>query len=380
MSAHDAALLEAAEDFARRVIAPAAPGWEASGQVLPRAVVGAYAGLGLAALQVSRARGGGGASYATKLRVAGAIAAECFASGFALNNLQGMVTRMEREGSPEQAARYLPAMMRGDIVCALSLTEPGAGSDAGAIATVARKVAGGWVLDGEKAWVTNGTIADQLLLYAQTEPGAGLPGIASFIVDLHAPGITRLGAEPVAGGFAIGAARIRLDGVHVPDADLFAPPGQAFRRALAGITGARIHVAAMLNAAVRRSLGLAVSYAGERRSFGQTLLEHQGVRWQLAGVATALEASELLAERAATLYAEGGDARTEAAMAKKFAVESAGRGVAACMQAMGAAGLRRDLPLSRHLVAARVAAYVDGTTEMMNERVGAVLGERYRLR
>ncbi len=368
-----------AQDFAARVIAPNAAAWDAAGAALPRAVVAEWAELGLNALQVSQARGGGGAGYHCKLLVAEAVAAQCFPSAFALNNMQGAVTRMEREGSADQVSRYLAPMMAGAIVGAPSLSEPGAGSDFGAIATRATKVDGVWALDGEKAWVTNGVIADQLVMYAQTDPGAGLRGIASFIVDLHAPGIERRPAEALIGGAAIGACGIRLTGVRVPDSDLFAPPGQAFKRALVGITGARVHVAAMICASVDSALRLAVRHAGTRHSFGRPLIGHQGLRWQLVDVATKLEAARLLVARAADIYAAGGDAQVEAAMAKKFAAEMATRAVAACMQAMGAEGLRTSHPLGRHLTSARIAAYVDGTTEIQNERVGAALAARYGL-
>ena len=374
---NEAGFIAADQIFASRVIAPNAAAWDAAGTHLPRDAIAEWVSLGLQTLQVSRERGGGGCGYGTKLLVAQALAAECFASAFAFTNMQGHVTRMEREGSPDQVARYLPSLMSGAIIGAPSLSEPEAGSDFAAITTRATPVAAGWRLDGEKAWITNGAFADQVILYAQTDPGAGADGIASFIVDLHAPGVERLPPEDLVGGSAIGAAGIRLTSVHVPAGDLFAPAGQAFRRALTGVTGARIHVSAMLCATVRSALGLAVSYGGERRSFGRPLLAHQGLRWQLADIATGLEAAELLTARAAELFAVGSDARVEAAFAKKFTVEMATRGLPACMQAMGAVGLRRQHPLGRHMVAARIAAYVDGTTEMQNERIGAALEARY---
>jgi alkylation response protein AidB-like acyl-CoA dehydrogenase len=377
MTAPELELIAAAAAFAERRIAPHAAEWDEAGAALPRAVVQEYADLGLAALQVSRERGGQGGSYRCKLLVAGAIAAHCFPSAFALNNLQGSVTRMEREGSADQIARYLPGLMAGRIVNAPSLSEPGAGSDFAAIATLAGKVPGGWRITGEKAWVTNGVFAEQLIMYAQTSPGSGARGIASFIVNLDASGIERLSPERLMGGSAIGACSIRLTDVFVPDADLFAPPGEAFKRGLRGITGARIHVAAMINATVEASLRLAVRHAGARQAFGKAVLGHQGLRWQLVDVAAALETSRLLVDRAAGLVEAGEDAQLAAAFAKKHAAEMAGPAVAACMQAMGAAGLRREYPLGRHLAASRIAAYVDGTTEMMNERIGAVLASQY---
>ena len=335
-----------------------------------------YASLGLAAVQVSEAGGGGGGGYFAKIRIAETFAAACWPSAFALNLMQGGVTRMEREGSPAQIARYLPALVTGDLVCVPALSEPAAGSDFGAIATRARKIAGGWALDGEKAWVTLGAQADLLVMYAQTEAGSGAKGIASFLVDLHAPGIER-SVGPVIGGAALGMATIRLSDVRVTDADLFAPPGQAFKRGLRGVTGARVHVAAMICATVETALRTATGYAATRGAFGKPILDQQGLRWQLADVATELEAARLLTYRAAHTVAADGDAQVEATFAKKYAAEMAGRGIAACMQAMGAEGLRPVHGLGRHLVSARLAAYADGTTEMQAERIGAALRARY---
>jgi alkylation response protein AidB-like acyl-CoA dehydrogenase len=370
-------LVETATAFTQRVIAPQAAEWDAAGTALPRAVVQEWAELGLNRIQITPERGGHGASYFTKIAIAETLARSCMASAFTLNLIQGSVTRMEREGSAGQIARYLPDLIAGRLICAPSLTEPGVGSDFAAITTRATKTPDGWVLDGEKAWVTTGAIADMLVMYAQTEPGSGADGIASFLVDLHAPGVTKLPPYALIGGAAMGAAGIRLEAVRVPDGDLFAPPGQAFKRALRSITGARAHVAAMVSATVESALRAAVDYAATRHSFGRPLLKHQGLRWQLVDVATELEAARLLTYRAVHIIADGGDAQVEAAFAKKYAAEMATRSIAACMQAMGAEGLRPEHGLGRHMASARIAAYVDGTTEIQTERIGAALLARY---
>jgi alkylation response protein AidB-like acyl-CoA dehydrogenase len=138
-----------------------------------------------------------------------------------------------------------------------------------------------------------------------------------------------------------------------------------------------VQVAAMISATVESALQLAIGHAGKRHSFGKPLIGHQGLRWQLASVATELEAARLLVDRAADLIEAGADAQIEAAFAKKYAAEMALRGIAACMQVMGAEGLRASHPLGRHMVAARIAAYVDGTTEIQNERIGVALAARY---
>ena len=132
-------------------------------------------------MPVSPERGGAGASFFAKVAVAETAARACFPCAFALINMQGAVTRIEREGTAEQIARYLPGLMKGSLICAPSLSEPEAGSDFGAIRTLATKVPGGWEISGEKAWVTNGAIANLLVMYAQTDPEAGGKGIASFM-------------------------------------------------------------------------------------------------------------------------------------------------------------------------------------------------------
>ena len=179
------------------------------------------------------------------------------------------------------------------------------------------------------------------------------------------------------GGAAIGAAELTFTDVFVPEADVIATPGNAFKSAMTGITAARTHVAAMANGIVEECLSRAVDYAGQRTAFGVNLLGHQGIRWSLADVATDLNASKLLTYHSARQIARGEDAIFSASQAKSFAVRMALRGVAACQQAMGAIGLKDDLPFSRHLAAARIAGYVDGTTEIQRDRIGQLLPKHY---
>ena len=377
LTSAERSLVTIAGRFANEMIAPIAERLEREKSALPAGVVAEWIRLGLNGMQVSPERGGAGASFFAKVAVAEAIARACFPCAFALINMQGAVTRIEREGTAEQIARYLPGLMKGSLICAPSLSEPEAGSDFGAIRTLATKVPGGWEISGEKAWVTNGAIANLLVMYAQTEPEAGGKGIASFIVDLKTAGVEKFPAYDLIGAAAIGACGIRLRRVRVADCDLFAPPGQAFKRALQSISAARVYVSAMACAVVDTALRTAVAYAGERHSFGLPLLDHQGLRWSLVNVATDLEAARLLTLQGAQTVAQGGDARVEAALAKKFSAEMAARSVIACMQAMGAVGLLPRYGFGRLMTSARIAAYVDGTTEMQNERIGAALFKRY---
>lgn len=369
------ALVSRAVSFADSVVASSAPQWEHERQ-WPGEALAAAASLGLNRIQVPAEHGGHDLPYTVKLRVVEAFARHDMAFSFAWVNAHNATARLARDGSPAQRERWLPGLLSGRSVGTVCLTEPGAGSDFPAIATRARRNGQGWVLDGEKAWATNAAGADHAVVYAQTDPAAGNKGIAGFLVDLGAPGVTKRHVEPLVGGHAIGAGGFRLEGVELDADGLFYRPGEAFGRALASINGARTYVAAMCNAMLDTALRIAVAHAQQRHTFGSPLAERQGLRWMLADAATDLEASRLLTERAASLIESGGDAIEAAAHAKKFGVRIAEHRLRDCMQILGASGLRDSCPIGRHLVGARIANYVDGTTEMQNERIAASLLRR----
>ncbi len=372
----EAALVERAKDFARSVVMPNAATWERERR-MPREALRQAVGLGLLSIEVPKAHGGLAMSFFAKLRVAEELARACMGFAFSLVNVHNCAWRLALDGAPEHRATLVPALMRAERLGGAALSEPGAGSDFAAITTTARKIDGGWVLDGEKAWITNAAEGDVFVTYAQTEPGSRGKGIGCFVVDGTRPGFTRVPPFQLMGGHAIGVGGFRLTGYRASDADLLYPPGQAFKRALTSINGARTYVAAMCCGMLEEALACAVRYGTERRTFGARVVDHQGVRWTLAKAANDLEAARLLAYRAAALIDRGEDALEAAAHAKKFAGEMIVARLADCMQAMGANGLREECPIGRHLALARIANYVDGSTEIQNERIGAVLLERY---
>ena len=232
-------------------------------------------------------------------------------------------------------------------------------------------------MDGEKAWITNGAVADVLSVYAQTDAAQGWRGIACLLVDGDAPGIEREPPYALLGAHALGTTGMRFSGCRVPAADLLLAPGQGFKAAMAGINLARALLAACCCGMLAASLGAAIDHAAGRRAFGRTTLEFQGLEWQLADVATELEAARLLTYRALAVMDAGDSGVVEAAHAKKFASRAAFSGIAACMQAMGAAGLRQTHALARHLACAKAAQYLDGTTEIQNVVLGRSLRARY---
>jgi alkylation response protein AidB-like acyl-CoA dehydrogenase len=370
------AAVATAREFAATVIAPNAEHWERLGRV-PYDTFERAGEAGLCGLMVPVARGGGGLGVGGMAAVMETLSAVCMNTAFALvvhNNLAAFIAGF---GRPAQIERYLEDMVRGRKVGAFLLTEPNAGSDAQAIETLAVRDGDGWRLSGDKAWISNATSADVLSVYAQTEPGSGARGIAAFLVDADADGVRRADGYDLMRGHALGTGAFHFDACRVTDEQMILAPGAAFRGAMAGINTARINVAAMCCGMLRESLRIAVDYADGRQAFGRSTLEFQGLNWLLAEVATNLEAAAALTRNAIACAERGDDPTLAAAHAKKFATRVAFDGVAECMQAMGAAGYATSYPLARHLAAAKMAQFLDGTTQIQNIVIARALKTHY---
>ncbi len=369
-------LIETARAFAKDYIRPRAAEWERA-RKMPREALREAARIGLTYLDSPTEDGVMAISFAAKLLVLEALSEEDMGFAFSLTNTQGVAGRIATNGTQSQKDRFLKDLRSTERLGGSCLTEPGAGSDFAGITTNAKQVDGGWVLNGEKAWITNAAEGDVFLVYAQTDPEKRWRGIASFLVDGRQDGFERVPAYGLLAGHAIGTGGIKLNDFFVPDEDVVALPGNAFKAAMASVNNARTYVAGMINAMLHSSLSHAVSYGAERQAFGKSLLENQGLRWSLVGVASRLEASRLLTYRAAQLLVDGQDAMLAASHAKKFAGDIGIQGIADCIQAMGARGMRDDVPLGRHLACAKLACYTDGSTEIQNERIGKSLVEVY---
>ena len=361
-----AEMITIAREFAAEQIDPNAAAWERERR-LPRETFTAAAARGLCGLLVPAHLGGAQLTVSQMAKVLEQLAYADMAFAFALvphNNLAGAIAR---EGSEYDRARYLDALLDGSVLGAFLLTEPGAGSDASALSTTAIAHGDSWLLNGEKTWVTNATEANVLRVYAQTEPGSGSRGIGAFLVRADQPGVVREEAYEMLGAHASGTGGFRFHDVELEASQLFSPPGEAFRRAMDAIGLARVVVAAMCVGLLRRGLETAVRYVKNRKAFGAPLSDRQGLRWLLADVATDIEAANGLTQAASAALDTGApDAIVRTAHAKKFAARVAMDGLAQCMQALGANGFRHDQPLARHLAGAKMAHYVDGTTEVQN--------------
>ena len=367
-SEREVQLLEAVAAFSKNTVAPAAPGWERE-RKFDMQVFQAAAALGLTAIEVPQAVGGLGLSFGCKAKAMAALAAADFGFAMAVVNSHNVAAKLPGLAPDAIVQRHVPALLRGEQVGCTALTEPGAGSDFAAITTTATRTARGWRLDGRKAWIVNAAVADVVFMYAQTEPGSGARGIAAFLIDAHRAGFKRDDAYALSGQHSIGTGGFELQGYEAADDEMMLPPGQAFLQALVGINGARTYVAAMCCAMVQAALEIASAYGRERSTFGKPLVQHQGWRWSLAEAEVDLEAAHGLTRKAADAIDEGADAQTLAARAKVFATRMAERHIPALSQCMGAEGLREVYPFGRHLLGARVAGFVDGSTEILLDRI-----------
>jgi alkylation response protein AidB-like acyl-CoA dehydrogenase len=365
-------MLARAVEFARNEVAPNAENREDARRP-PKEALRAASLAGLAGLEVPEHLGGFGGRFRLKARIAEEIARDCFAFSFSLINHMGLAGKIARDAPTEIAEKYLPEMLAGEAIGCTALTEPDAGSDFAAITTLAKKVDGGWVINGEKAWITNAANANLMFLYAQTDPAAGWRGVAGFLIDAREDGVSRVPPFEIMGGHAIGTGGFKLEDHFVPDTRMMSVPGDGFKAAMNSVNAARTYVATMCCGMTEAAIDLAASYASERAAFGGHIADFQGLRWRLADAQTEVEAARLLAYRAVLAVENGTNAELPAAHAKKYAARMADEQLSRCMQVMGAAGLRREYPLGRQIACARIANYVDGTTEIQNERIARAL-------
>jgi alkylation response protein AidB-like acyl-CoA dehydrogenase len=358
------AVQETARAFARDQVAPAAAENDRLGR-FPADLVRGLGELGLLAVNVPEAHGGseaGAVAYALALMEI--AAADCAtAVTMAVTNMVGEI--IARFGTEAQRARHLPRLASGEhLAGAFALSEPQAGSDAAAMRTRAVRRGEGWVLDGEKQWITSGDVAGVLVVWAKTDPAAGSKGVTAFLVEGGTPGLVIGRHEKKMGIRASSTVALAFDGCEVPDSARLGDVGAGYRIALAALDGGRIGIAAQATGTIRAALEASVRYAKERQTFGVPIAEHQAIRFMLADLATEHDAARLLALRAAALKEAGLPFTREASMAKLFASEAAQRAVSHAVQIHGGYGYTDAFPVERYFRDARVQTIYEGTSEI----------------
>jgi alkylation response protein AidB-like acyl-CoA dehydrogenase len=267
-------------------------------------------------------------------------------------------------GSPAQKAHYLPSLAAGRTLGAWGLTEPGSGSDAAALRTRAEQSDGGWVLNGSKAFITNATVSGTAVVMARTHPERKSKGISAFVLDKGTPGFSVGTPYRKLGLHASDTAELIFEDARVPAESLLGERGQGFVQAMKVLEGGRIAMAAMAVGIAQAAVDQAVKYMKQRRAFGRTLAEFNGLQGMIADLATEVEVARLLTLQAACLKDAGRPAMHAAAMAKLFASETAMKAASRAVQIHGGAGYITEFPVERIFRDAKLTEIGEGTSEI----------------
>ena len=358
------AMQQAVRRFAEHEIAPIAAELDRAPR-FPWPTLRAMGALGLLGVTTPEVYGGAGLDTLTAAVLLEEIAAADASHATIMSVTSGLPQALlVRHGDEAQRRRWLPRLASGEWIGAFCLTEPHAGSDAAALRTRARRVSGGYVLDGSKAWVTSGGEAQLYLVLAVTDPDAGPRGISAFVVERDADGVSFGPPEHKLGQHAATTTSVEFEACFVPEDQRLGEEGQGFVMAMHSLDGGRIGIAAQSVGIARAALDAAVAYAGEREAFERPIREFQGVAFPLADMATRVEAARLLTHRAAWLKDRGSRVTMEASMAKLYASEAAAFVTDAALQLHGAYGYSRHYPVERYYRDARVTRIYEGTSEI----------------
>ncbi len=362
---------------ARRVaeaeIVPNAAEWDRTGDV-PRNLYRKMADAGLMAAMVAPEWGGSGADF-----VGYCLAIEEISAGdggisnvMAANN-SPVAAALEELGTEQQKLDYLTRLASGEWIGCIHLTEPHAGSDAANIRTRAVRDGDSWVINGQKAFITAGSLADVAMITAVTDPDAGKAGISVFITPTDNPGYQVLSKERKLGHRTNDTCQVAFDEMRVPADDLLGEEGRGLGIVLGKLSNGRIAVAAQAVGGARAALEAATRYARERETFGKPIIGHQAIAFRLAEMATEIEAARQLCHHAARLMDAGLECSKEASMAKLFASEMAERVASAAIQIHGGYGYLNDYPVEKIYRDVRVYQIYEGTSEIQKLVISRML-------
>ena len=358
------AFQELARNFARDEMAPNAAAWD-QGSVFPADTLRQGAALGFAGLTIRDDVGGAGLSRLDAALIFEELAGAC-PSTAAYISIHNMACWMiDHYGSDAQRHRWLPRLMTMEHFASYCLTEPGAGSDAAALTTRAERDGETYVLNGAKAFISGAGRSDVYICMVRTG-GAGADGISTLVVEKDTPGLSFGRNEAKLGWNSQPTAAVFFEDCRVPVANRLAAVGDGFKIAMRGLDGGRVNIAACSLGGAATCLEAARRHLKTRRQFGRPLAEFQALRFQLADMATELEAARLMVYRAAArLDAGHADATPHVAMAKRFATDVCFQVVDQALQLHGGYGYIREYPIERHLRDLRVHRILEGTNEIM---------------
>ncbi|MER6329840.1 acyl-CoA dehydrogenase family protein [Streptomyces sp. NPDC001034] len=355
-------LLALVREIARREIAPKAAEEEDAGR-FPREVFTLLSESGLLGLPYDAEYGGGDQPYEVYLQVLEELAAARLTVGLGLSVHTLASYALATYGTKRQQVEHLPAMLGGGLLGAYCLSEPSSGSDAASLRTKAVREGDGWVITGSKAWITHGGVADFYTVMARTGE-AGPRGITAFLVPGDAPGLSAAAPEKKMGMKGSPTAQVHFDGVRVGDDRRLGEEGQGFTIALSALDSGRLGIAACAIGVAQAALDEAVAYATERRQFGHSIADFQGLRFMIADMATQIEAGRALYLAAARLRDAGKPFAKQAAMAKLHCTDTAMKVTTDAVQILGGYGYTADFPVERYMREAKVLQIVEGTNQI----------------
>ncbi|GAC1611276.1 MAG: acyl-CoA dehydrogenase family protein [Mycobacteriales bacterium] len=359
--------------FARHVI-PFHPQWEKDG-IVDRRVWLEAGRQGLLGMDVPEEYGGGGVKDFRYNAVVGEETTKAGASGvgFTLHN-DVVAPYLLNLTTDEQKQRWLPPFVRGEMITAIAMSEPGAGSDLQGLTTSARGDGTDFLVNGSKTFITNGINADLVIVVAQTDPEAGARGYSLLAVERGMPGFERGRNLDKMGMHAQDTAELFFDDVRVPAENLLGELNGGFIHLMNALPQERLSIAVVAVAAARKVFDLTLQYCKDRKAFGRSIGSFQYNRFVLAEMATEIEMAEVYLEKAVTEHNAGRFTVQDAAMAKWWTTEMQKRVVDRCVQLHGGYGYMAEFPVSRAFTDSRVQTIYGGTTEIMKEIIGRSLG------
>ncbi len=364
LTAEQTLLRDTARELANKEIAPKAAEIDKQHR-FPKEQVARLAEMGLMGVAIPQEWGGAGMDAVSYVLALEEISRACASTGVIMSVNNSLVCDpILKFGTDAQKTRFLIPLASGKKLGCFALSEPGAGSDAAALTTTARRDGDLYIINGTKNFITNGPVSDVVLLFAVTQPGIGHGGLTAFLVDSKTPGLQFGPPDDKLGIRGALSSQLFLTDCAVPADALLGQPGGGFKLAMSALDGGRIGIASQALGIARAAFEAATRYSKERKTFGQTLSEHQAIQFKLADMCTEIDAARLLIWRAAAKKDEKGRFSLEASMAKLFAAEMANRVVTQALQVFGGYGYLGDFPAERHFRDARITEIYEGTSEI----------------
>ena len=350
--------------FAAREIAPNVMRWDEASE-FPGDVVKQLGTMGLLGIIFPAEYGGAGMGYVDYMLAIEELSAVDGSIGIIVAAHNSLCTNhIFLAGSENQRRKYVPRLASGEWLGAWGLTEPGSGSDASAARTTATRTGQGWVLNGSKTFITNGSHADVAVVIAVTDRSQGTHGLSAFVVEKGTPGFRPGKKENKLGLRASDTSELIFEDCVIPEENLLGKIGEGFIDAMRILDGGRISIAALSLGIARGALDASLKYVKERRQFGKAIAEFQGIQWKLADMATELDAARLLTQRAAVLKDAGQRVTRESSMAKLYASEVAVRICDEAVQLHGGYGFIKDYPAEKFYRDVKLCTIGEGTSEI----------------